>query len=273
MSKVSVVIPAFNSEKTIERALYSIINQEGEIDFDIIVVDDGSSDSTAEKVEGFASKNNVFITLFRQKNSGVASARNKGISIAKGDFIAFLDADDAWESNKTLKQLKFLNTTEFMVVGGGYLNRFIKNNDDNVDDFIPVTYEMQLIKQYFQPSTVIIKRHVFDKVNGFVDGRRYSEDALFFYYVTYFFKCAVLRDNLINYGDGKHPYASSSGLGSRLWKMELGELSNYLDLYNNNLIGFLKLISLLSFSILKYIRRVLISFLYKLSKNGDCHER
>lgn len=272
MNKISVIIPAYNAEGTIERALLSVIRQEGAFNFEIIVIDDGSSDSTADKVSRFAHEQNIDIDLVRQANAGVASARNAGIRRSSGQYIAFLDADDEWRSDKTRKQMIFLTNSDYFVVGGGYQNRFI--SADGRDDHIHVTYRMQLMKQYFQPSTVILRKEVFSHIDGFSEGRRYSEDALFFYYVTHQFKSAVLRDNVINYADDKHPYASGAGLGSKLWKMESGELSNYTELMDKKLITMPKYFFLVAFSLLKFFRRLFISKIYKLRmKYGDRNER
>ncbi|WP_318388613.1 glycosyltransferase family A protein [Enterobacter sp.] len=272
MSKISVIIPAYNAQDTIERALLSVIRQEGAFDFQIIVIDDGSSDSTAEKITKFAQEHNINIDLIRQANTGVATARNNGIRRSCGQYIAFLDADDEWRNEKTQKQMTFLTNSDYFVVGGGYQNRFISADDRG--DHIHVTYQMQLMKQYFQPSTVIMRKEVFNVIDGFAEGRRYSEDALFFYYVTHQFKSAVLRDNIISYADDKHPYASGAGLGAKLWKMETGELSNYTELMDKKLITVPKYFFLVAFSLLKFFRRLFISRIYKLRmKNGDRNEK
>jgi len=86
---VSVIIPLFNAENTIERALESIRKQEGFSDFEIIVVDDGSTDGGADKVKNYISKHSEMnIHLISQKNQGVSAARNAGLRLSKGEFIA-----------------------------------------------------------------------------------------------------------------------------------------------------------------------------------------
>ena len=91
---VSVIIPAFNAEAFLARTLASVLNQSyGNIE--VIVVDDGSDDQTCQIVEAIAVHDSR-VTLFKQANGGVASARNAGIQIAKGQFIAPIDADDIW---------------------------------------------------------------------------------------------------------------------------------------------------------------------------------
>ena len=106
---ISVIIPLYNAENTILAALDSVKNQEGNFDFEIMVINDGSTDKSAEKVQQFIDENpQLNIQLIHQENKGVSSARNAGLRLAKGEFIALLDADYVWLSHKTAEQLKIL---------------------------------------------------------------------------------------------------------------------------------------------------------------------
>ena len=91
MPKVSVIIPTFNREKYVTKAIESVLNQTFR-DFEIIVVDDGSSDDTPKAVQPYMDR----IRYIRQENSGVSAARNAGILKATGEWISFLDSDDEW---------------------------------------------------------------------------------------------------------------------------------------------------------------------------------
>ncbi len=91
----SVVIPLYNKEKSVKNTIESVLNQTFQ-DFEVIVVNDGSTDNSLEVVKSF---NDERIRIINQKNSGVSSARNRGIKEAKYEWIAFLDADDLWENN------------------------------------------------------------------------------------------------------------------------------------------------------------------------------
>lgn len=93
----SVIIPAFNSEKSIKQTVDSI-NSSGLKDYEIVIVNDGSSDNTARVCNDLCEKYR-FIQYFEQENSGVSAARNKGISISKGEYIMFFDADDTAKEN------------------------------------------------------------------------------------------------------------------------------------------------------------------------------
>ncbi|MBB4641619.1 glycosyltransferase family 2 protein [Rhizorhapis suberifaciens] len=103
-STVSVVIPAYNASRTIAETLESAINQTHQA-LEILVVDDGSSDSTSEIVEDYAARDGR-VRLIRQINGGVAAARNAGITATSGEFIAPLDADDLWHSTKIARQVE-----------------------------------------------------------------------------------------------------------------------------------------------------------------------
>ena len=105
---VSIVVPAFNAAQTIEETLHSV-SQQTYSALEVIVVDDGSTDGTAE----IARRHSLDDPRFRvvsQPNGGVASARNTGIAASTGDFVAFIDADDLWHPTKTAKQLAALQT-------------------------------------------------------------------------------------------------------------------------------------------------------------------
>ncbi|MEA3506602.1 MAG: glycosyltransferase [Elusimicrobiota bacterium] len=96
MVKYSVVIPTYNRAKYLEKAVNSVLNQSFR-DFELIVIDDGSTDSTPEIIKSWPSG---LITYIRQPNRGVSAARNRGIKAAGGDYIAFLDSDDWWLKDK-----------------------------------------------------------------------------------------------------------------------------------------------------------------------------
>lgn len=91
----SVIIPLYNKAYGIEKAIRSIINQKGGFDYEVIIINDGSTDGSAQIAERFT---NDFIKVVHQKNSGVSIARNTGIKISKYETICFLDADDWWEA-------------------------------------------------------------------------------------------------------------------------------------------------------------------------------
>ncbi|WRH68471.1 MAG: glycosyltransferase family A protein [Planktothrix sp. GU0601_MAG3] len=106
MAIISVVIPAYNAENTIQETINSVLNQTFE-DFEIIVINDGSTDSTLNIVSGI---NAPRIKIFSYPNSGAAVSRNRGFAVATGEYIALLDADDLWTPNKLESQYQALQT-------------------------------------------------------------------------------------------------------------------------------------------------------------------
>jgi glycosyltransferase involved in cell wall biosynthesis len=98
---VSAIIPAYNAAKFVHRAIESALAQTHRL-LEIIVVDDGSQDETAEVAARYP------VTVIRQKNGGTANARNTGIKAARGEWLAFLDHDDSWHADKTEQQLKYI---------------------------------------------------------------------------------------------------------------------------------------------------------------------
>lgn len=100
---VSVIVPAWNAEATLWATLRSVSAQSYR-NLEIIVVDDGSTDSTADVAARFCASDSR-ASLIRKENGGVASARNRGIAVARGEWLAPIDADDLWHSTKIAKQL------------------------------------------------------------------------------------------------------------------------------------------------------------------------
>lgn len=114
---ISVVIPLYNKERSIENTLNSVLNQSFE-DFEILVINDGSTDNSANVVKNVADNR---IRLIEKKNGGVSSARNLGIQEAKYDWIAFLDADDYWLSNHLSNAAKVIkNLSNVFVISTGF---------------------------------------------------------------------------------------------------------------------------------------------------------
>ena len=102
---ISVIVPAYNAAWCIRRAVDSVLAQDFR-DFELIVVDDGSTDDTAAILAGYGDA----VRVISKPNGGLSSARNAGISAAKGEFVAFLDADDWWMSEKLVRQITLMGS-------------------------------------------------------------------------------------------------------------------------------------------------------------------
>jgi len=119
MPKVSIVIPTYNRAKLLKRAIHSVLNQTYQ-DYEIIIVDDGSTDNTEEVVRSF--NDNKVIYIKHERNKGAPAARNTGIRAARGEYVAFQDSDDEWLPEKLEKQIKAFKTasTEIGIVYTGF---------------------------------------------------------------------------------------------------------------------------------------------------------
>lgn len=168
----SVIIPAYNAEKTILRALKSVIDQ-SLAPFEIIVVDDHSTDSTVDVVLKHFRDRVSIINL--EKNCGAAAARNIGVQRSSCDYIAFLDADDEWLSDKMAIQLKTLNNIESenlntVIYSGFFLSRGSCFRNKEVK---PITPTSDFASRLFLrggailPSSVLLKKLDFLSVGGF----------------------------------------------------------------------------------------------------------
>ena len=116
---ISVIIPAYNASNSIIPTLVSVYNQSYK-DYEVIVVDDGSSDNTSELVEQYINENDlVNLKLINKPNGGVSSARNTAINVAKGYWLAFLDADDTLHPKK-LEIISWFFENDFSLIGHDY---------------------------------------------------------------------------------------------------------------------------------------------------------
>jgi glycosyltransferase involved in cell wall biosynthesis len=117
---VSVTMPAYNAERTIAEAIESILTQEFR-DFELIIVDDGSSDGTASIIGRYAKTDQRIVKLTNQDNQGIARSRNKALAAAKGQYIACLDSDDVAEPSRLRMQLEFMAKNPDCVLVGSDL--------------------------------------------------------------------------------------------------------------------------------------------------------
>ena len=121
---VSIIMPCFNSEKTISLSILSVINQTYK-EWELIVVDDFSTDNTCSIVKGYALKDNRIKIIELEKKGGASIARNKAIDTANGKYIAFLDSDDLWLPNKLEKQVEFMKNNNYVFT---YTNYYVEQN-------------------------------------------------------------------------------------------------------------------------------------------------
>jgi len=169
---VSIVITTYNRKSFLKEAVLSVLNQDYQ-DKEIIVIDDGSTDRAFEEVRGFP------LRYVWKQNGGISSARNMGIRVSNGEFIAFLDVDDIWKKGKLTKQVQSMiekkidisYTDEVWIRNGKHLNQ--KNRHRKYSGFI---FDQCLPLCIISPSSVVIKRIVFEKVGLFDENLPVCED-------------------------------------------------------------------------------------------------
>ena len=128
---VSVIIPCFNSSKTIDKAIKSVLEQSNKFKIEIILIDDFSEDDTLKKIKNYVPTKNVIITVLKnEKNMGTGYSRDKGIASSKGLYVAFLDADDYWLPNKLENQINFFrkNKNAAIVYSDYFLEKKVFNH-------------------------------------------------------------------------------------------------------------------------------------------------
>ncbi|MBQ3112832.1 MAG: glycosyltransferase family 2 protein [Phascolarctobacterium sp.] len=117
---VSVIMPAYNSEKYIGEAIESVLNQSYK-NWELIIVNDASSDNTESIIKEYAAKNNKIVLISLTENKGVANARNIAIQNARGRFVAFLDSDDIWANEKLAKQISYMKENSYCFTYHNYI--------------------------------------------------------------------------------------------------------------------------------------------------------
>ena len=120
---ISIIMAAYNAEKTIEQAINSVLNQTYP-NFELLVVNDCSTDKTAALVEAVAKKDNRVRLISNKKNSGVSYTRKHGLEETRGEWIAILDSDDAWKPEKLEKQIALQEKTnaDLLFTGSAFMD-------------------------------------------------------------------------------------------------------------------------------------------------------
>lgn len=256
---VSVVIPCFNSELTIERAINSVLNQLA-LPKEIIIVDDCSTDNTKQVLDKIQLLNPEKLKIIvLERNIGVASARNIGWDVASQLYIAFLDADDSWHSEKLKIQYNYmLNNPEISLCGTkcsifSNENKSHPNNSSKLR-IKKITALNMLFKNPFNTPTVMIKRNI---ALRFRDNQRFAEDILLWQQIAFSgFNVARIEEFLAYV---YKPFYGKSGLSDNLFEMEKFELNNFIKLYKEGHFNILILMIAVIFSVLKFLKRLFFS--------------
>ncbi|MBR8835694.1 MAG: glycosyltransferase [Stigonema ocellatum SAG 48.90 = DSM 106950] len=211
MPKVSIVIPAYNAIAYLPEAVDSVLQQTF-TDFEVLIVDDGSSDGTVEWANQMTDPR---VRVISQTNQGSSGARNTGITAAKGEYIALLDADDLWEPTKLEKQLRYLS--ENPSVGLVDTWTILVDQQGKSMGKVVVSYAESdnVWKQLVQfktvcccDSTPVIRRSCFETVGLFNGDLRFLEDLDLWIRLASRYTFGVVKEPLVRYR--QHPGSKST---------------------------------------------------------------
>ncbi|MDO5859588.1 glycosyltransferase family 2 protein [Methanobrevibacter sp.] len=240
MVKISVILPVYNSEKYIEKAIESVLNQSLR-DFELIVVNDGSTDNTLNIIESFTDSR---IRLINQQNMGPGAARNSALDIASGEYVMFLDSDD-WFCDDALKtaygEAKSSNTdvTLFQIIK--YDGEFSQNDWFNLNDF-DESFENRIFNPHecgdflFEISVSacqkIFKRQFLKSIDArFPEGIYFEDMPFFFYTFLSAERVSIIKRHL--YVRRKHPGSITESVDSKfLDTVEAGQI--LMDIFIEN---------------------------------------
>ncbi|MDJ0842745.1 glycosyltransferase family 2 protein [Crocosphaera sp.] len=209
MVKVSIVIPAYNAMKYLPETLDNLLQQTYK-DFEVIIVNDGSTDNIKDWLTTISDDR---VRLISQENKGLAGARNTGIEKAKGDYIAFLDADDLWEPTKIEKQVKVLDNNPG--VGLVYTGvAIIDSNGIPTGRIFQEEVEGYIWKELTQKnfvgcgSVAVVKKECFEKVGNFDKNLgSFVEDWDMWLRIAVVYPFKVIKEPLVYYR--QHPNSAS----------------------------------------------------------------
>ena len=170
----SVIMPAYNSEKYIKQSIESVLAQTY-CDLELLIVDDCSTDSTKSIIEQYALKDKRIKPVYNSTNLGCAESRNVAISLAMGEYIAFIDSDDVWELDKLNTEMNVLQNSDTDLVYSAY-NMVDCSNKTIKTRRVPykATLDMLLKENFICFSTIVIKSSTIRKIK--MDNKYFHED-------------------------------------------------------------------------------------------------
>lgn len=179
MQKVSVIIPTYNRAEKLHKSMESVLAQTYG-DFELLIIDDGSTDSTAEVVSSFGDDRIRYVKM--AQNVGASAARNEGVRLAEGDWIAFHDSDDFWRPDKLQKQMDYMERNpEYDVIYCSYLmhtdeEEIVVPNENWSGELEGDLFISLLARNSIGAPTMLIKKSVFEETGGFDTSFKSLED-------------------------------------------------------------------------------------------------
>ena len=213
MPRFSIIVPLYNKAPYVKKALESILAQ-SYTNYEVVVVDDGSTDNSAdivrELVNGKWKLINDQFRLISQPNAGVAATRNNGVAASKGEYLCFLDADDWWEPRYLEEMDRLicdypdagLYGCDYFYAKNGSKKIFPKNVDGYID-YCKVYTQCGVMPVH--PNGAIIPRKVFDEIGGFDPSIKMGEDFILFMQIVLKYKVAFFNKQLVTFNQDADP--------------------------------------------------------------------
>ncbi|HLP04521.1 MAG TPA: glycosyltransferase [Paludibacter sp.] len=198
----SVIIPLYNKQTSVQQTIECVLNQTY-TEFEIIVVDDGSTDDSVKRINEIVDNR---IRLIHKPNGGVSSARNRGIENAKNRYIAFLDADDIWEPDYLLEQKRLIEDFPEAKMWGCAYGYISEAGKEEIDHALPIGYRgvipdyfgMKKKTNIFWASSVVVDKKVFDEIPAFDVRMKIGEDLDVWYRIVLNFQ-VVFYNRILSY--------------------------------------------------------------------------
>ncbi len=257
--KISVIIPVYNAENSIERALNSVLTQTYKADYQIIVINDGSTDSSLNIINRYVQEHpEMDITVIDKPNGGVSSARNAGFRKATGEWIALLDSDDEWLPEKMAIQMGILNThSEIDLIGSNIVGQQTRILWRLKNKLSPIKIWELFIKWHPWTPSIVFRNTILQEVGFYNEAMRYGEDGEFLLRICSKKNCWFTPEQLVFCGNGK-PVFGHSGLSGNLKGMQQGQEAILDYAYNQNLINRIQFLVFKGYGSIKYWRRIFI---------------
>lgn len=205
---LSIIIPVYNAGALINRCLDSIFSQQGEYEIEVICIDDGSTDNSVELIK---SRNENNIVLLQQENAGPAKARNKGMNIAKGKYMAYLDADDYWMPGFIEDTITFLKEhleciavtvgQKHITTSGTHILPAIINNSEEKPQVLENFYSFWAEHNHVCTGSIVINTEIAKAAGGQREDLRICEDLEFWALIATYGKLGFIP-NLLFVSDG-----------------------------------------------------------------------
>jgi glycosyltransferase involved in cell wall biosynthesis len=242
MAQVSIILPVYNGEAHLKQAINSVLLQSYS-DWELIVIDDGSTDTTASIIQSYVSKDSRVRQIIHEKNLGLVTSLNEGVAVSAGSFLARLDCDDYWPSpDKLNKQMEFLGQHPRCGLVGTWAE-MLDMQGKRLYDFKPPANDVAIRKQIlwhncFVHSGIIIRKNILRQAGGYKLEDLHVEDYALWLRAGKISALANLPEVLVKYR--KNPAGVTKTKNREQVAAALGLIRQFKDYYPGHWLGWLK---------------------------------